>query len=106
MISAGHMRFLALSSTGKTREDHTEWDFELRRELNRLVDLYLAIRRRIVQEPLKMEDKNGWKRLDLYLLDHLAWALPADLYGLGLQDVRECVFNGVHQVGLREDLGS
>ena len=43
-----------------------------------------------------MEDENWWKRIDLDLLAQLAWALPADLYGLGLRDVRECVFNGVH----------
>ena len=43
-----------------------------------------------------MEDENGWKHLNLYLL--------ADLYGLGLRNVRKCVFNGAYQVGLREGL--
>ena len=53
-------------------ETLTEWDFELRRELNGLVDLNYAVRCRIVQEPLKMEDKNRWQRLDLHMLAHLA----------------------------------
>jgi hypothetical protein len=43
-----------------------------------------------------MEDENGWKGLDLYLLAYITWAQLADLYGLGLRDVRKCVFNGVY----------
>jgi hypothetical protein len=50
---------------GNKGENLTEWDFELRRELNRLSDLNYAIRCPIVEEPLKMEDENGWKGLDL-----------------------------------------
>jgi hypothetical protein len=47
-------------------------DFDLRRELNRLADLNHAIRCRIIREPLKVEDENGSKRLDLHLLARLA----------------------------------
>jgi hypothetical protein len=41
---------------GKAR---TWWDFELRRELNRLADLIYATRGHIVQKALKMEDEDG-----------------------------------------------
>ena len=53
-------------------ENRTLWDFELRRELDSLVDLNYAIRSRIVQESLKVEDENRWKHLDLHLLAHFA----------------------------------
>ena len=56
----------------ENRRNRTKWDFEFRRELNRLADLDYGIRSRIVQESLKMENENGWKRLDLHLLIHLA----------------------------------
>ena len=81
------------------------WNFELRRELNGLADLIYVIRASglIIQEALKMEDENGWKRLDLHLLAHLARAgLAADLHGPGLRDVCKCILNGVHRIGLRE----
>ena len=35
--------------------------------MNRLIDLYPAIRFRIIQEPIKMEDEYGWKDLDVHL---------------------------------------
>jgi hypothetical protein len=54
---------------------------------------------------LKMEDKNGWKRLDLHLLARLARAGLADLRGLRLRDMCECVLNGVYRIGLREGFG-
>jgi hypothetical protein len=77
--------------------------FELRRELNRLPDLIYSIRDCIVQEALEMEDENGWKRFEKRLLALLARAGLVDLYGSGLRDVCECVLNGVHRVGLREE---
>lgn len=43
-----------------------------------------------------MEDQNGWKRLDLHVLARLARARLANLPGLGLQDVCESVFDGMH----------
>jgi hypothetical protein len=52
-----------------------------------------------------MEDKNGWKRLDLHLLARLARAGLADLRGLRLRDMCECVLNGVYRIGLREGFG-
>jgi hypothetical protein len=55
-----------------------------------------------MQEPIGVDNKNGWKRLDLQLLAHLAWAQLAGLHGLGLEDARECVFNGVDRIGLCE----
>ena len=89
--------FLALANTGKTKEiSRTEWDFELRREPNRLANLNYSIRCRIVHEALKMEDENKWKRFDLHFL-----AL-ADLHWLGRRDVRECVSNGVYRIGLQD----
>jgi hypothetical protein len=60
-----------LTNTGNTKENRTEWYFELRREINGLADLNQAIRGRIIQEAFKMEDKNGRKRLDSRLLDCL-----------------------------------
>ena len=61
--------FLALGlGRGNEENIRTWWDFELRRELNWLADLIYSIRGRIEQEPLKMEDKNGWQRLEKHLL--------------------------------------
>ena len=77
-------------------EIHTEWNFEHRCELDWLADLLHYIRGHIVQEPLKMEDKNRWKRFDLHLLTRLTRTGLADLHGLELRDVRECVFNSVY----------
>ena len=54
--------------------NRTDWDFELRRKLNRLARLNYAICGRIAQEALKMEDENGRKCLDLHLLARLARA--------------------------------
>ena len=65
-------------------ENRTWWDFELRRELNKLTDFIRAIPSRIVQEPLKMEDENGWKRLEKQLLARLARSGLANLHELGL----------------------
>lgn len=53
---------------GEQRRNRTKWDFELRRELNRLADLNYAIRYRFAQESIEMEDKNGWKHFNLRLL--------------------------------------
>ena len=85
--------------------NRTWWYFKLRREQNGLSDFNYAIRCRIVQEPVKMEDENRWKSLNLNLLAHIARAQLADLYGLWLRDVRNCVFNRVYRIGLREDFG-
>ena len=43
---------------GNEGEHRTEWYFELWCELNRFAYLIHATFRRIVQEPLKMKDKN------------------------------------------------
>jgi hypothetical protein len=95
---------LSLGERGRNeRESRTWWDFELRHELNRLADLIYAIRGRIVQEALKMEDENGWQRLEKHLLARLARARLADLHGLGLRDMCECVLNVVYRIGLREE---
>lgn len=46
-----------------------------------------------------MEDKNGWKCLDLYPLARLARVRFANLYRLRDQ----CVLNAVYRVRLREE---
>jgi hypothetical protein len=61
-------------------KNRTGWDFELRRELNILVDLNYAIRGHIIQEALKVEDEKGWKHLDFELLAHLAEARRIELH--------------------------
>jgi hypothetical protein len=43
-----------------------------------------------------MEDENGWQSLEKNLLTRLARAGLADLHGLRLQDVCECVLNSVY----------
>jgi hypothetical protein len=86
-------------------ENRTKWDFELRRELNRLAGLIYAIRGRIIQEPFKMENKNGWELLEKHLLARLARAGSANLHGLGLRDVCERVLSSVYRIGLREGFG-
>ena len=53
---------------GNEKENRTEWDFELRCELNRLVDLNNAIHCRVVHQPLKAEDEDRWKGLNVHLL--------------------------------------
>ena len=85
--------------------NHTEWNFELRPKLNRLVDLHYVIRGGIVQKPFKMKDENRWKRLDLHLLACLARVGLIDPHGLGLRDECECLLNGVHRIGLRKKFG-
>ena len=87
---------------GNEGNNRTWRDFELRRELNWLADLIYSIRGRIVQEPLKMKDKNGWQRLEKHLLARIARVGWANLHGLGLREVRECVLNGVYRIGLGE----
>ena len=57
---------------GKQGKFRTEWNIELRRELNRFVDLICAIRGHIIQETLKMEHENRWECLYEYLLGRLA----------------------------------
>ena len=77
----------------KKRENRTEWNFKLWREVNRFTDLNYPTRRGIMKEALQMEDQNGWKRLNLHVLARLARGRLADL---GLQDVCESVFDGMH----------
>ena len=57
-----------------------------------------------VQEPLKMKDKNGWKRREKCMLtrSHLARARVVVPHWLGLQDVCESVVNGVYRIRLRK----
>lgn len=43
-----------------------------------------------------MEDEYSWKDLNMHLLARLARAGPTDLYWLGLQNVCECILNGVY----------
>ena len=94
-------RFLALARRNE-ENNCTWWDFELRRELNWLADFIYSIRGRIVQEPLKMENKYGWQRLEKHLLARIARVGWADLHGLGLRDECECVLDGVYRIGLCE----
>jgi isocitrate dehydrogenase kinase/phosphatase len=97
---------LSLGEHGENKgENHTKWDFELWRELNRLANLNYAIRCRIVQEALKMENENRWKRFDLDFLARLTCVQLGDLHELGQRDVYESVFNSVYRIGLREDFG-
>jgi hypothetical protein len=92
-----------LASSGeRNNKNRTEWDFKLRRELNWLANLNYAVRGRIVQETLKMENENRWKHLEKHLLARLARVGLANLHGLGLREVRECVLNGVYRIGLGE----
>jgi hypothetical protein len=60
---------------------------------------------RIIQEALKVEDKNGWQRLKKHLLARLARAGVADLHGLSLRDVRQCILNSVYRIRLRKTKG-
>ena len=77
MIS-GWTRPRKIFSLGRNKENiikklySTWWDFKLGGELNWFTDLNYVICGRIVQEALKMEDENKWKRLDLHLLACLA----------------------------------
>jgi hypothetical protein len=75
-----HVEFLASSHARNQGGIHTKWDFEFRREPNRLADLDYAIRSRITQESLEMEDENGRKCLDEHLLAPLADASWTELY--------------------------
>ena len=73
-------RFLILASVPWTKkENRTGWFFELRREPNRLSYFTYAIRSRVVQGPLKVEDENGWKCLEKHLLAELARLARAEL---------------------------
>ena len=49
-----------------------------------------------------MENENRWKHLEKHLLARLARVGLANLHGLGLREVRECVLNGVYRIGLGE----
>jgi hypothetical protein len=102
MISGpSHEEFLASASTGEAKvKNRTEWDFELRCELNMLADLDYAIRGHIIQEALKVEDKNGWKHFDEYLLARLAEVRRAELHRLQVRDPCKCVFYSVHRIML------
>ena len=70
--------------------------------MNRLVDLIYVIGCRVVQEALKMEDENGWKRLEKHLLTRIARAGLVDVDSSGLRDACECVLNCVYRIRLRE----
>ena len=80
----------------RKRVNRTGWDFKLRCEVNRFIDLNYAIRCPIIQEALQTEDQNGWKCLDLHVLARLARARLANLLRLGLQDMCQSVFDGMH----------
>lgn len=73
---------------GKNKEENiTGWDFELRIEMNMLANLVRDFRCRIVQEPLEMEDEDGWKHLNVlnvHLLARLTRVRLADLHRLRL----------------------
>ena len=72
-----------MAGTGETKEKfRTEWDIELWRELNRLIDLNYATRGHIIQEPLKMEHENRWERLYEHLLARFAGARRTELHRL------------------------
>jgi hypothetical protein len=97
-------RFLASAGKGESNEkNRTWWDFELRRELNRLLDLFYVIRCHIVQEALKMKDENGWQRLEKHLLARLAQAGSANLHWVGLRDVCKCGMNSAYWIRLRKE---
>jgi hypothetical protein len=63
-------------------KNRTEWDIELWRKPNRLVDLNYAIRGHIIQELLKMENENRWECLYEHLLARLAEAIRTEIHGL------------------------
>ena len=65
-----------------------------------LADLNYAIRGNIIQEPLKVENENGWKHLDVHLLARLSEARWTELYRLQVRDACECVFHSVHRIVL------
>ena len=70
--------------------------------MNRLADLSCLTRDRIVQEPLKMKDKNGWKHLEKHLLSlsRLARAKLVGPHWLGVRDVCEGVVDSVYRIRL------
>ena len=89
----------------KRVKKRTEWDFEVWFKPDRLSDLRYTPRSRIVYETLEMENENGWKRLDEYLLariPHVGWDV---LHGLRLGDAHEGVFNSEYQIKLCEKFG-
>jgi hypothetical protein len=96
----GREGFLASADTGRKEwGNRTWWDFQLRRELDRLADFNHAIR---VREPLKMKDEKRRECLDVYLLARLIEADWTERHGLRMRNVRECVLNGEYRIGLRE----
>jgi hypothetical protein len=52
-----------------------------------------------------MEDENGWEHLNEHLLARFARARGANLHGLRLRDMRECVLDGVYGIALCEEIG-
>jgi hypothetical protein len=52
-----------------------------------------------------MKDKHGRKCLDQHLLARFARARRADLHGLRLRDMCECVLNSVYRITLRKEFG-
>ena len=73
----------------------TRWDVELRVKLDMLADLNYTACGCIVPETLKMENENGWKRLNEHLLARIrvtraGWAV---LHELRLGDAHESVLN-------------
>ena len=53
-----------------------------------------------MQEALKMEDENGWKRLDENLLTRLIGARLTKRNRLWVRDTCKCVFYKVHRIVL------
>ena len=82
---------------GETKgKNRTEWDFELWPKLDLFADLNYTIRVHIIQEPLKMENENGWEHLDEHLLACLAEARRTELHRLQVRDACESVFYSGH----------
>ena len=67
-------------------KNRTRWNFELWRDLHRLVDLDYAIRRRVIYEALKLKDENRWQHLDEQFLARLAKARLTELHRLRVRD--------------------
>ena len=78
------------------------WYFELWRELNSFADLNYTIRGHIIQETLKMEHENRWKRLDEHLLARLAIARRTEPHGLQVRDACEYVLYNLDRIVLLE----
>ena len=80
----------------------TEWNFEPGGKLDKLANLNYTACGCIVPETLEMENENGWKHLDEYLLARIrvTRAGSAVLRRLGLGDTQEGVLNGEYRIRL------